>query len=74
MKGKSQMSLFVGDMIECINNLQKFCQAIPTPDKHFQQKDLLYANDKRTEKEISQTTPLTLATSNLKYHGVILTK
>lgn len=54
MKGKSQMSLFVGDMIECINNLQKFYQAIPTPDKHFQQKDLLYANDKRTEKEISQ--------------------
>jgi hypothetical protein len=35
---------------------------------------LLYTNDKWTEKEIRETTPFTIATNNIKYLGVILTK
>jgi hypothetical protein len=35
---------------------------------------LLYAKDKRAEKEIRETTPFTTATNNIKYLGVTLTK
>jgi hypothetical protein len=34
----------------------------------------LYTNDKQAEKEIRKTTPFTIATSNIKYLGVMLTK
>ena len=34
----------------------------------------LYTNDKQTEKEISETTPFTIMTINIKYLGVTLTK
>jgi hypothetical protein len=33
----------------------------------------LYTKDKQAEKEIRETTPFTIAT-NIKYHGVTLTK
>jgi hypothetical protein len=33
-----------------------------------------YTNDKQTEKEIRETTPFTIATNNIKYLGVTLTK
>ena len=36
--------------------------------------DLLYTNDKETEKEIRETSPFTIATNNIKYFKVILTK
>ena len=35
---------------------------------------LLYINDKRSEKEIRKTTPFTIATNNIKYIGVTLSK
>ena len=35
---------------------------------------LLYTNDKGTEKEIRETLPFTIATDNIKYLGVILSK
>jgi hypothetical protein len=35
---------------------------------------LLYANDKRAEKENRETTPFTIATNNIKYLGVTITK
>jgi hypothetical protein len=35
---------------------------------------LLYTNDKWVEKEISETTPFTIVTNNIKYLGVTLTK
>ena len=34
----------------------------------------LYTNDKQAEKEIRKTTPFTIATNNIKYLGVTLTK
>ena len=34
----------------------------------------LYTQDKRAEKEIRETTPLTIVTDNIKYLGVTLTK
>jgi hypothetical protein len=34
----------------------------------------LYTNDKQAEKEIMETTPLTIDTNNIKYLGVTLTK
>jgi hypothetical protein len=34
----------------------------------------LYTKDKRTEKEIRETTPFTIVTNNIKYLGLILTK
>ena len=35
---------------------------------------LLYSDDKWTEKEIRETSPFTIATNNIKYLGVTLTK
>jgi hypothetical protein len=35
---------------------------------------LLYTNDKQAEKEIRETTPFAIATNNIKYLGVTLTK
>jgi hypothetical protein len=34
----------------------------------------LYSKDKQAEKEIRETTPFTIVTNNIKYHGVTLTK
>ena len=34
----------------------------------------LYTKDKRTEKEIRETTPFTIVTNSIKYLGVTLTK
>jgi hypothetical protein len=34
----------------------------------------LYTKDKQDEKEISETTPFTIVTNNIKYLGVTLTK
>jgi hypothetical protein len=34
----------------------------------------LYTKDKRTEKEIGETTPFTIVTTSIKYLGVTLTK
>jgi hypothetical protein len=35
---------------------------------------LLYTNTKKAEKEIRETTPFSIATNNIKYLGVNLTK
>jgi hypothetical protein len=34
----------------------------------------LYTKDKETEKELSEATPFTIVTNNIKYLGVPLTK
>ena len=34
----------------------------------------LYTKEKWAEKEIRETTPFTIVTNNIKYHGVTLTK
>jgi hypothetical protein len=36
--------------------------------------DILYMKDKHTEKEITETTPFTIVTNNIKYIGLTLTK
>ena len=35
---------------------------------------LLYTDDKRAREEIRETTPFTIATNNIKYLGITLTK
>ena len=35
---------------------------------------LIYMKDKQSKKEIRETTPFTIATNNIKYSGVTLTK
>ena len=35
---------------------------------------LLYIKDEHAEKEISETTPFTIATNNMKYLGIIINK
>jgi hypothetical protein len=35
---------------------------------------ILYTKDKEAEKEIRETTPFTIVTNNIKYHGVTLIK
>jgi hypothetical protein len=35
---------------------------------------LLYTNDKGAEKDIKATTPFTIATNNIKYLGITITK
>jgi hypothetical protein len=36
--------------------------------------DFLYTNDKQSKKEIREIAPFTIATDNIKYLGVTLTK
>ena len=45
-------------------------------DKKLTKKSVafLYTNDKQAEKEIREITPFTIATNNIKYLGVTLTK
>jgi hypothetical protein len=63
------------------NSLRKLLQLINTFSKVARYKIsskssvvLLYTNDKWAEKEIRETTPFTIATNNIKYLGVTLTK
>jgi hypothetical protein len=76
--------LFTGDMIVYISGLQhstrELLQLINTFSKVPRFKitskksvAFLYTNDKLAEKEIRETTPLTLATNNIKFLGVTLT-
>jgi hypothetical protein len=54
-------------VFQLINNFSKVakCKIISNKSVAF-----LYTNDKQAEKEISEITPFTIATNNIKYLGV----
>jgi hypothetical protein len=59
------------ELPQLINNFNKVNRYEINSDKSVA---FHYTNDKQTEKEIMETTPLTITTNNIKYLGVTLTK
>ena len=84
-KEEIKVSLFADDMIvyisdpknstrellQLINNFSKVAGYKINSNKSVA---FLYTKDKQAEKEIRETTPFTIATNNIKYLGVTLTK
>ena len=60
-------------MILYIRDPKKIYQRTSTADSN-KSVAFLYTNDKEAENEIRETTPFTIATNNIKYLGVTLTK
>ena len=84
-KEEVKLSLFADDMIPCIENpkdaTRKLLELINEFDKAagykiYAQKYLafLYTNNKRSEREIKETIPFTIATKIIKYLGINLPK
>ncbi|CAH7172607.1 LOC299282 [Phodopus roborovskii] len=84
-KEEVKLSLFADDMIvyisDPINSTRELLQLINTFSKLAGYKinskksvALFFSDDKEAEKEIRETSPFTIATSNIKYLGVTLTK
>ena len=59
------------ELLQLINNFSKVARYKINSNKSVA---FLYTNDKQAEKEIRETTPFTIATNNIKYLGVTLTK
>ena len=59
------------ELLQLINNFSKVVGCKINSNKSVA---FLYSKDKQAEKEIRETTPFTIATSNIKYLGVILMK
>ena len=59
------------ELPQLINNFNKVNRYEINSDKSVA---FHYTNDKQTEKEIMETTPLTITTNNIKYLGVTLIK
>ena len=83
-KEEVKLSLFADNMIVYISDPKNY-QVMLMDDNHLQQcsgykinskmsVDLLYTDDISNEKEIRQTSPFTISTSNIKYLEVALTK
>jgi hypothetical protein len=84
-KEEIMVSLFADDMIvfisnpknstkellQLLNNFSKVARYKITSSKSAA---FLYTNDKQAEKEIRETTSFTIATNNIRYLGVTLTK
>ena len=84
-KEKVKLSLFADDMILYIENPKEATRKLPELINEFgkvagykinAQKSLtfLYTNDKKSEREIKETLPLTIATKRIKYLGINLHK
>ena len=84
-KGKSKLSLFAGDMILYIENpkgtTRKLLELINEYSKAAEhrintQKSLafLYTNNEKTERDIKETIPFTIAMKVIKYLGINLPK
>jgi hypothetical protein len=82
-KGRSQITLFVDDLIVYINNPQNFTRELLQLIQNFskvaghkinskQISSLPLYNDKQAEKEIRETTPFTIAMNSIKYLGITL--
>jgi hypothetical protein len=59
------------ELLHPINNFSKVARYKITSKKPV---GLLYTHDKWTEKEVNETTPFKIATNNIKYVGMPLTK
>jgi ribosome biogenesis protein Nip4 len=59
------------ELLQLINHFSKVAGYKINSNKSV---PFLYINDKQAEKEIRETTPFTIATNNIKYLGVSLTK
>jgi hypothetical protein len=59
------------ELLQVINNFIKVAGFIINSNKSVA---FLYKNDKQADKEIRGKTPFTIATNNIKYLGVTLTK
>jgi predicted transcriptional regulator YheO len=75
----------VDDTVVCINNAKNSTRELLRLINTFSKVSgykinskksvaFLYTNDKWAEKEIREITPFTIATNNIKYLGVTLTK
>jgi hypothetical protein len=80
-----KISIFAGDMIVYVsdpkNSIRELLQLINNFSKVAGYKMnsnksvvFFYTKDKHAEKEIRETTPVTIVTNNIKYLGVTLTK
>ena len=80
-----KVSLFADDKIVYIRNSKNSTRELLQLINNFRKVDgykinsnksiaFLYTNDKQAGKEIRETTPFTIATNNIKYLGVTLTK
>ena len=59
------------ELLQLINNFSKVASYKINSSKSVA---FLYSKDKQAEKEIREMTPFTIATDNIKYLGVTLTK
>jgi hypothetical protein len=84
-KKEVKISLFADDIIvyisdpknstrELLNLINSFRAVAGYKINSNKSMAFLYTKDKRAEKEIRETTPFTIATDNIKYLGVTLTK
>ena len=75
-----KLSLFADDMILCIENpkdsIRKSVELISGFSKINTQKSLaiLYTNNEKTEREIKESIPFTIAMKRIKYPGINLPK
>ena len=84
-KEEVKISTFADDMIvhisdpknstrELLNLINSFSEVAGYKINSNKSVAFLYSKDKQAEKEIRETTPFTIVTSNIKYLGVTLTK
>jgi hypothetical protein len=59
------------ELLQLINNFSKVTGYKINSNKAVA---FVYTNDEQTEKEIREITPFTIATNNIKYLGITLTK
>jgi hypothetical protein len=84
-KEEITISLFADDMIVYISDpksstrellilINSFSEVSGYKINSNKSMAFLYTKDKRTEKEVRETTPFSIVTNNIKYRGVTLTK
>jgi hypothetical protein len=84
-KEEVKISLFADDMIvylhdpknstrELLNLINNFSKVARYKINSNKSVGFLYSKDKQVEKEISEMIPFTIATNNIQYFGVTLTK
>jgi hypothetical protein len=84
-KGVIKLSIFADDMTLYLKDLKNFTKKPPRHHKHLQQSSIiqnqyikllafLYTKNEQDEKEIRKTIPFTIASKDIKYLGIKLTK
>ena len=68
---KSDPKISTRDLLNLINYFSEVAGYKINSNKSV---TFLYTKDKQDEKEIRETTPITIVTNNIKYLGVTLTK